>query len=196
MTVRSPELAADDALLTQLRSETDAVGLSEVFYFLSQLQCIEALFDSAKTFEESYRKALHAHLSRSLVTSLWNFRVRLWLGFASLRRELILQLDAGQRDVLWMEFVLTRVSLHDAFENPTNYCNPATIRDQHLRATVESRGGLVEMTHLMQKIYIEQRRLVLKEFVLRVLPAAVLVVSSVIALSMAALFLHSLLSGT
>jgi hypothetical protein len=52
------------------------------------------------------------------------------------------------------------------------------------------------MTHLMQKIYIEQRRLVLKEFVLRVLPAAVLVVSSVIALSMAALFLHSLLSGT
>jgi len=196
VTVRSPELAATDGLLTQPSSESDSLGLEELFYLLAQLECLESLFDSHKNFEESFRRALHVRLSQSLILPFRNFRSRLWLGFSSLRRETARQLDAGQRDVLWMEFVLKRVSLQDVFESPMHSFSASAIRDQHLGALVVNRGGLAEMTRLMKNLYVEQRRVVLREFAIRVLPAAVLVVSSLIAISMAALFLHSLLFGS
>jgi hypothetical protein len=193
--VRSPELAATDELLQQSSSEAGNVGLEDLFYFLAQLQCLEALSESQTTFVETFQSAVRNVLSQSLSFVPWKFRARLWLGLDSMQKEMARHLTAGERDVLSVEFVFKRISLSDVFTDPLRSCAVAKVRDQQMQCSVESQGGQVEMLRLIKALYSEQRSLALKEFILRVLPTAVLVLSSAVALSMAVLFLRSLLSG-
>lgn len=195
MAVRSPELAATDELPRQGISETDTVGLDDLFYFLAQLECLEALFDSQKVFLETFQSAVRNELSQNLSFVPWKFRTRLWFGLESMQKEMARRLTAGERDVLGVEFVFKRISLGEVFTGPLSSCGAVRVRDQHLQCLVESRGGLDEMLRQTKTLYSQQRSLALKEFVLRILPTAVLVLSSAVALSMAVLFLRSLLSG-
>lgn|GEM_PF-691454 len=197
MTLYSPELVGEVSAVGTMAAESvvPSSSLEDSFLLLARLGCVSALSEPSETLKAQIDSSLREELRLALVFNKLSKRFVLWLGFERFARVLRRDLDASARDVLLVEFVLSQISIQQVFEQSQSWNRMRTTSSQYLESLVGKLGGADGLSLLLRDSYREQRDSLGKEVFLRSLPTAVLVVSSIIAIAMALVFIRSLTTG-
>jgi len=197
VTLYSPELVGEVSAVGTMAAESvvPSSSLEDSFLLLARLGCVSALSEPSETLKAQIDSSLREELRLALVFNKLSKRFVLWLGFERFARVLRRDLDASARDVLLVEFVLSQISIQQVFEQSQSWNRMRTTSSQYLESLVGKLGGADGLSLLLRDSYREQRDSLGKEVFLRSLPTAVLVVSSIIAIAMALVFIRSLTTG-
>ena len=197
MTLYSPELVGEVSAVGAMAAEAvvPSSSLEDSFLLLARLGCVSALSESSDILKAQIDSAIREELRAALSFSQLSKRFVMWLGFEGFAQLLRRDLDASERDVLLVEFVLSQISIQQLFEQSQSWNRMRTTSSQYLESLVGKLGGADGLSLLLRDSYREQRDSLGKDVFLRSLPTAVLVVSSIIAIAMALVFTRSLTTG-
>ena len=197
MTLYSPELVGEVSAVGAMAAQAvvPSSSLEDSFLLLARLGCVSALSESSDSLKAQIDSAIREELRAALSFSQLSKRFVMWLGFEGFAQLLRRDLDASERDVLLVEFVLSQISIQQLFEQSQSWNRMRTTSSQYLESLVGKLGGADGLSLLLRDSYREQRDSLGKDVFLRSLPTAVLVVSSIIAIAMALVFTRSLTTG-
>lgn len=197
MIINSPELVGEVSAVREraTASAAPSSSLEDSFLLLARLGCVSALSDSFDSFKAQIDSALREELRAALVFGRFSKRFVLWLGFERFARVLRRDLDASACDVFLVDFALSQISIQQVFEKSQSWDCLRRVSFQHLECLAEKLGGASGLCLLLRDSYRNQRDSLGKEVVLRSLPTAVLLVSSIIAIALALVFTRSLTAG-
>lgn len=197
MTTSSPGLTHDNtSVLTENENGATSAD-SRLFYLLLQLDCLPALFENSARLTLSVEQAMQSFLRESLSTHLFGLakQVRIWFSLSSFIESFSSPEERAVLELKMTQFILSKTSVVSLFEEDLSW---STLQSRTNHVLVKNLTELNAQEDLMQvfsRVFIAQRNTLIKEILLKALPSIVLLISTLIALVMAAIVGRSLIVG-
>lgn len=197
MTLFSPEMTAGDGVRDgALVSESGRRNLDPVLIIvLARLGCLSGSFENPEKLVESFSVAVRDELGSATSIAQIRSRIGLWLGFRSFSKTLCSETDDFTRDVLMCRHVFSQTELAALFEEGASWAGIYKKSHQRLLDSLSSADAQGNLMSELSAAYKAQRDQIVREFVLKTLPTVVLVLSTLIAVVMAAVVWRSLFIG-